>query len=99
MAKRIVFQSQIELPVAASSGNEAVRKLEFDAHAGNDARHLPPGGLVGQVLVMTGTGIAWKYPHVVCDCGTGSITFQETSQGLQGVQGVDYNIINEVEIV
>jgi len=96
MAKRIEFKSQIELPVAAESEKNAVRKQEFDAHVNSNLRHLPPGGLIGQVVVMTTTGLAWKFPKVVCGCGTGKISFQENVQAAQ--QGVDFNVVREVEI-
>ncbi len=98
MAKRIDFKSQIELPAAASTDKEAVRKQEFDSHVNNNLRHLPSGGQVGQVLVMTASGLAWKFPKIVCGCGTGSITFQESVQGMP-LQGVDFNAVREVEIV
>ena len=98
MPERIVFLSQIELSAAASSPKEAVRKQEFDSHVNNDMRHLPSGGLVGQVLVVTTTGLAWRWPHVVCGCGPGSITFEETSQ-IAALQGIDFNAVREVKIV
>jgi hypothetical protein len=98
MAKRIEFKSQNELPVAADSDKNAVRKQEYDSHVANNVRHLPPGGQVGQVLVMTASGLAWKYPKIACSCGTGSITFQESVQGAQ-LQGIDFNAIREVEIL
>ena len=98
MAKQIQFLSQIELPTAASSPKEAVRKQEFDAHANDNLRHLPSGGQVGQVLVMTTTGLAWKWPKVICGCGPASITFEETSL-IAALQGIDFNAIREVEIV
>ena len=96
MAKRIEFKSQIELPVAAESEKNAVRKQEFDSHANSNLRHLPSGGLIGQVVVMTATGMAWKFPKVVCGCGTGKISFQENVQA--ALQGVDFNVVREVEI-
>ena len=68
MPERMIFLSQIELDAAASTPKEAVRKQEFDAHVNNDLRHLPTGGLTGQVLVMTASGLAWKWPSVVCGC-------------------------------
>jgi hypothetical protein len=98
MAKRIEFLSQIELPIAASSPKEAVRKQEFDEHVNNLLRHLPSGGQVGQVLVMTGTGLAWKWPQVICGCGPASITFEETSL-VAALQGIDFNAVRTVEIV
>ena len=98
MPERIVFLSQIELEAAASTSKEAVRKQEFDAHVNNNLRHLPPGGLVGQVLVKTATGFAWKWANVLCGCGPGSITFQETPP-LGAMQGIDFNAIREVEII
>ena len=97
MAKRIEFKSQIELPIAAESEKNAVRKQEFDAHANSNLRHLPPGGLIGQVVVMMATGLTWKFPKVVCGCGTGKISFLETVQGVQ--QDIDFNVVREVEIV
>ena len=97
MTKHIDFKSQIELPTAASSNNEAVRKQEFDAHVNSNLRHLPPSGQIGQVLVMTASGLAWKFPKVVCGCGTGKISFQETAQG-SALQGVDFNVVREVII-
>ena len=98
MPERMIFLSQIELDAAASTSKEAVRKQEFDAHVNNDLRHLPSGGLVGQVLVRTATGHAWKWPNVLCGCGPGSITFQETAP-LGAMQGIDFNAIREVEII
>jgi hypothetical protein len=98
MPDSIVFLSRIELTAAASSPGEAVRKQEFDMHVNSDFRHLPPGGLTGQVLVVTTAGPAWKWPKVVCGCGPGTITFQETSQ-TAALQGIDFNAIREVEIV
>ena len=98
MPERIVFLSQIELDAAASTPKEAVRKQEFDTHVNNDLRHLPPGGLVGQVLVKTATGFAWKWAHVLCGCGPGSLVFEETPSPA-ALQGVDFNAIREVEIV
>jgi len=76
MAKNIAYLSQIELDAAASTPKEAVRKQEFDVHVNNNLRHLPSGGLTGQVLVMTASGLAWKWPSVLCGCGPGSITFE-----------------------
>jgi len=98
MPERMVFLSQIELDTAASSPKEAIRKQEFDGHVNNDLRHLPIGGQIGQVLVRTATGLAWKWAHVLCGCGPGSITFEETSQTAV-LQGIDFNAIREVEIV
>ena len=97
MAKRIEFKSQIELPIAAESEKNAVRKQEFDSHVNSNLRHLPPGGLIGQVVVMTATGMAWKWPHVVCGCGTGKISF-ETAPLVAALQGIDFNAVREVEI-
>lgn len=96
--KRIQFSSQIELPVAADDAKCAVRKQEFDAHTDNLLRHLPAGGQVGQVLIMTASGLLWKYPKVTCSYGTCSVTFQETSTGIQS-QGIDFNAVRDVEIV
>ena len=98
MAKNILYESQIELSAAASSPKEAIRKQEFDEHVNNNLRHLPAGGLTGQVLVMTTSGLAWKWPNVVCGCGPGSITFEETTT-MAALQGIDFNVIREVEIV
>ena len=98
MPERIVFLSQIELDTAASSPKEAVRKQEFDAHVNNALRHLPSGGLIGQVLVMTVSGLAWKWPKVLCGCGPGSVTFEETTP-IAALQGIDFNVIREVKIV
>jgi len=47
---------------------------------------------------MTATGLAWKWPKVVCGCGPGSITFQETPL-VAALQGIDFNAVREVEIV
>ena len=98
MAKNILYESQIELSAAASTPKEAIRKQEFDAHVNNNLRHLPSGGLTGQVLVMTASGLAWKWPNVVCGCGPASITFEETTI-MAALQGIDFNVIREVEIV
>ena len=98
MPERIQFLCQIELSAAALSAKEAIRKQEFDEHVNNLLRHLPPGGQIGQVLVMTATGLAWKWPKVVCGCGPGSITFQETPL-VAALQGIDFNAVREVEIV
>jgi len=98
MPERMIFLSQIELDTAASSPKEAVRKQEFDAHVNNDLRHLPPHGLIGQVLVMTTSGLAWKWPNILCGCGPGSITFEGTTP-IAALQGIDFNAIREVEIV
>jgi len=98
MPERMIFLSQIELEAAASSPKEAVRKQEFDAHVNHDLRHLPSGGLVGQVLVKMTTGLAWKWMNIVCGCGPASITFEETSQ-MAALQGIDFNAIREVEII
>ena len=76
MPERMIFLSQLELDAAASTPKEAIRKQEFDAHVNNNLRHLPSGGLIGQVLVMTTSGLAWKWPSVLCGCGPGSITFE-----------------------
>ncbi len=94
----LVFSSQLELPVAASSPQEAVRKQEFDLHVNDDSCHLPTGGLIGQVLVMTALGLAWKFPKIVCGCGTGKITFVETTSSAQQ-QGVNFNVVREVDII
>ena len=99
MPERMIFLSQIELSTAASSPKEAVRKQEFDAHVNNDSRHLPSGGMIGQVLVVTTTGLAWRWPHVVCGCGPGTITFEDTLMIGGMIQGVDINALREVEIV
>jgi len=99
MPERMIFLSQIELDAAASTSKEAVRKQEFDAHVNNDLRHLPSGGLIGQVLVMTTSGLAWKWPSVLCGCGPGTITFEEIQKIGGMIQGVDINALREVEIV
>ena len=99
MPERIVFLSQMELSAAASSPKEAVRKQEFDAHVNNDLRHLPPGGLTGQVLVMTTSGLAWKWASVLCGCGPVSITFEDAETIGRMIQGVDINALCEVEII
>jgi len=98
MPERIVFLSQIELSAAASSPKESVRKQEHDEHVNNVLRHLPSGGLIGQVVVMTSAGLAWKWPQVVCGCGPGSMTFEETPP-IMTLQGIDFNVIREVKIV
>jgi hypothetical protein len=97
MPERITFLSQIALSAPASAPKEAVRKQEFDEHVNNDFRHLPPGGLVGQVLVTTAGGRAWKWPKIICGCGDGSVTFEETSSA--ALQGIDFNAIRGVEIL
>jgi len=99
MTNNIQYLSQIELDAAASTPKEAVRKQEFDTHVNNDLRHLPPGGLVGQVLVKTAAGFAWKWASVVCGCGPGTITFEEIQKIGGMIQGVDINALREVEIV
>jgi len=99
MPERMIFLSQIELDAAASTPKEAVRKQEFDTHVNNDLRHLPPHGLIGQVLVMTTSGLAWKWPSVLCGCGPGTITFEEILKIGGMIQGVDINALREVEIV
>ena len=95
--KRIVFQNQIELPEAAENTKSPIRKQEFDIHI--NATHLPAGGEIGQVLVMTSTGLAWKYPKVMCSCGLSAISFHETVAGTLHQQGIDFNAVREVEIV
>jgi len=92
------FLSQIELSAAASSPKESMRKQEHDEHVNNNLRHLPPGGLIGQVLVMTIAGLAWKWPNVVCGCGPATITFEETPP-ISALQGINFNVIKEVNIV
>jgi hypothetical protein len=98
MAKRMIYESQIELSAAASTPKEAVRKQEHDAHVNDVAIHLEPGGQVGQVYVRTATGYAWKWPKVICSCGPASISFEETSL-MAVLQGIDFNAVREVEIV
>jgi hypothetical protein len=98
MPERIVFLSQIELSAAASTPKESMRKQEHDEHVNNGLRHLPPGGLIGQVVVMTSSGLAWKWPSVICGCGPASITFEETPP-IMALQGIDFNVIREVKIV
>jgi len=98
MPERITFLSQIELSAPASLPKEAVRKQEHDEHVNNNLRHVPPGGLVGQVVVRTASGLAWKWPNVICGCGPASITFEETPQ-IAALQGIDFNAVREVKIV
>ena len=95
--KRIVFQNQIELPEAAENAKSPVRKQEFDTHV--NTTHLPAGGEIGQVLVMTSTGLAWKYPKVMCSCGQSTVSFHETVVGALHQQGIDFNAVYEVKIV
>ena len=98
MSEHITFLSQIELSAPASLPREAMRKQEHDEHVNNILRHLPPGGQIGQVVVMTATGLAWKWPNIVCGCGPASITFQETPP-VGALQGIDFNAMREVEIL
>ena len=97
MAKRIIYESQIELAAAASSPKEAVRKQEYDAHVNSTAVHIPPGGQVGQVLTITASGPAWRWPHVWCSCGPALMTFEESTQ-VMALQGIDFNAVREVVI-
>lgn len=98
MAKRILYESQIELAAAASSPKEAVRKQEHDEHLNDAAIHIVPGGQIGQVYVRTATGYAWRWPTVICSCGPASLTFDE-SPSMASLQGIDFNGVREVEIV
>jgi hypothetical protein len=98
MPERITFLSQIELSAPASLPRESMRKQEHDEHVNNVLRHLPSGGLIGQVVVMTATGLAWKWPSVICGCGHATITFEETPP-IMALQGIDFNVIREVKIV
>jgi hypothetical protein len=102
MAKRIIYESQIELSAAASADKEAVRLQEFTSHADNLSVHLPPGGQVGQVLVQTATGLTWKWPHINCPNGTNAVLiFEDNQVGFRSdmIQGVDTNVLREVEIL
>ena len=98
MPERITFLSQIELSAPASLPKESIRKQEHDEHVNNVLRHLPPGGQIGQVVVMTATGLAWKWPSVICGCGPASITFEATPP-MMALQGIDFNVVRKVEIV
>ena len=61
------FRSQIELPTAASSNKEAIRKQEFDQH-GNSDLHIQNDGLLDQMLVMTAVGPRLMTPRLRCNC-------------------------------
>jgi hypothetical protein len=47
---------------------------------------------------VTASGLAWRWPRVVCGCGPGTITFEETSQ-IAALQGIDFNAVREGKIV
>lgn len=101
MANRMIYESQVELSAAASTPREAIRKQEFDVHANNMSLHFPPGQ-VGQVWVMTASGPAWKWPHIVCSNTVigAKLVFQETMPQTTGlmIQGIDTNVLRLVEI-
>ena len=73
-----VFANQISLPIAASDATSPVRLSEFDEHTQNAAVHLPVGGAVGQVLLLTENGPAWKYPVLVESNGATTLMFVDT---------------------
>ena len=107
MAKTQIYKNQISLPVAAYSNNEAVRKQEFEEHVGGLNVHVPGGGSNGQVLVSMFGELKWMWPVVTCpNGGRAYITFGtimgiqgSSAQTMSGVQGVDINVLREVEIV
>jgi len=102
MAKNLQYLSQIELDAPAAQPKEAVRLLEFNVHVNNDLRHLPPGGQTGQVVVATAAGLAWKWPHINCPNGGNAVLiFEDVQTGLHSdmIQGVDTNVLREVEII
>ena len=74
----ILFANQISLPIAASDTTSPVRLSEFSGHTQNAAIHLPIGGAVGQVLILTQIGLAWKYPVLVESNGETLLTFVDT---------------------
>jgi hypothetical protein len=62
----IVYDSQIELPIAADDNKSPIRNQEFDVHTGSD-RHIQNTGLPGQMLVMTTSGPKMMFPKITCD--------------------------------
>ena len=102
MPERIVFLSQLELPVAANHPKSSIRKQEFDAHAEDQILHLPENGEVGQFLAMTPQGPRWVW-ITIRGCpgnyGTGCrIEIMENEVGMMR-QGIDINVVREIEII
>lgn len=78
MSDMIPFSCQITLPLPATDETSPVRLAEFNLHADDSAVHLPTGGSVGQVLVYTADGPAWKYPVITGTDGNYSIEFVDS---------------------
>ena len=66
MAKSIIYNSQIDLPVAADHEKSPIRKQEFDSHIDSE-QHIQNDGAVNQMLVMTAVGPRMMTPKVTCD--------------------------------
>lgn len=74
----IPFSCQITLPVPATNEASPVRLAEFNLHVSDTTLHLPSGGAVGQVLVVTETGFAWKYPVITDTDGVYALEFVDS---------------------